>query len=51
MNIWFPRIEARFLPGMLGISFLGAIAAGTYGMSHDHITSSISEEYAKTSTS
>lgn len=30
---------------MLGISFLGAIAAGTYGIIHDHITYSISEEY------
>ena len=45
MNIWFPRIQWRLLPGMLGIAALGALVAGSYGILHDQITYSISDEY------
>ncbi|MDC1406599.1 hypothetical protein N8314_03530 [Akkermansiaceae bacterium] len=45
MNILFPRIQWRLLAGMLGIAALGALVAGSYGIIHDQITYSISEEY------
>ena len=45
MNIFYPRIELRLLPRMLGIAFLGAIVGGLYGILHDQITYSISPEY------
>lgn len=41
----FPKISLRCLPGMLGLSLAGAAIAGTYGILHDQITYSISEEY------
>jgi hypothetical protein len=45
MNILFPTIKLRYLPPMLGITLLGGIVAGLYGILHDQITYSISEEY------
>jgi len=45
MNLLFPTIKWSLLPRMLGIAFLGAIVAGTYGIFHDQITYSISPEY------
>ena len=45
MNIFYPKIELRLLPRMLGIAFLGAIVGGLYGILHDQITYSISQEY------
>jgi hypothetical protein len=45
MSILFPRFKLRFLPRMLGIAFLVAIAAGIYGVLHDQVTYSISPEH------
>ena len=45
MNIFYPKIQLRHLPRMLGIAFLGAIVGGVYGILHDQITYSISQEY------
>ena len=45
MNIFFPTFKLRLLPIMLGIAFLGAAIAGVYGILHDQITYSISNEY------
>lgn len=45
MNFLYPRISLRHLPLMLGISFVGAIIAGTYGILHDQVTYTLSEEY------
>ena len=45
MNILYPVIAWRLLPRMLGIAVMGALVAGMYGVIHDQITFSISEEY------
>ena len=45
MNIFYPKIQLRHLSRMLGIAFLGAIVGGVYGILHDQITYSISQEY------
>jgi hypothetical protein len=45
MNILYPKIRLRLLPAMLGYAVLGAILAGVYGVLHDQITYSISQEY------
>jgi hypothetical protein len=45
MNIFFPVFKLKLLPPMLGIAFLGALLAGLYGVIHDQVTYSISEEY------
>ena len=45
MNLLIPSFKLRLLPLMLGISCLGALIAGSYGILHDQITYSISGEY------
>jgi hypothetical protein len=45
MNILYPRIRLSLLPAMFGYAVLGAILAGVYGILHDQITYSISQEY------
>ena len=40
-----PHFEIRWIPSLLGISLLGALAAGLYGILHDQVTYSISPEY------
>src|SRR4051812_43372696 len=45
MNPLYPRIALRNLPLMFGISFAGALIAGAYGILHDQVTYTLSEEY------
>ena len=45
MDILFPGIPLSRWPAMLGIAFLGAGIAGLYGIVHDQVTYSISQEY------
>jgi hypothetical protein len=45
MNLLYPKIQSSHLPRIIGISLIGAITAGIYGIAHDQITYSISEEY------
>lgn len=45
MNLLYPRIERRHLPLMLGISAVGALIAGGYGILHDQVSYTLSEEY------
>ena len=45
MNFLFPVIKLRHLGLMLGITALGSLVAGFYGMAHDQVTFSISHEY------
>jgi len=45
MNLLFPKFDWRLLPGMLLVAVIGALISGAYGMVHDQITYSISEEY------
>lgn len=45
MNVFYPEIKPRLLPRMLGIAFLGALVGGIYGVLHDQVTYSISNEY------
>lgn len=45
MNWLYPTFKLRLLPAFLGVSVLGAAIAGIYGIIHDQITYSISEEY------
>ena len=45
MNIFFPTIKRQLFPLMLGIASLGGIVGGIYGILHDQITYSISNEY------
>src|SRR5579864_854478 len=45
MNLLYPTIPIKQLPGMLRIAFLGAVVAGCYGALHDQVTYSISPEY------
>ena len=40
-----PRISLTDLPAMIGVSTVGAIIAGAYGVLHDEITYTISPEY------
>lgn len=40
-----PRIDRRALGGMLATVAAGALVAGVYGVLHDQVTYSISEEY------
>jgi hypothetical protein len=44
-NFIYPRIPLSQLPFMLGVSAVGALLAGVYGILHDQITYSISDEY------
>jgi hypothetical protein len=45
MNVLYPRIALRHVPLMLEISFVGALIAGAYGILHDQVTYTLSEEY------
>lgn len=45
MDIFFPRISLKQLPILLALAALGAVIAGAYGIIHDQITYSISQEY------
>jgi len=45
MNLLYPRIALRHLPLMLGISLVGSLIAGAYGILHDQVTYTLSEEY------
>jgi hypothetical protein len=45
MNVLYPRIRPALLPAMLGHAVLGGLMAGCYGILHDQITWSISQEY------
>jgi hypothetical protein len=44
-NLIYPKIGLRHLPLMFCFSLAGALIAGLYGVLHDQITYSISEEY------
>jgi len=44
-RLLYPDFPMRELPGMLGLTLLGAIAGGLYGIFHDQVTFSISPEY------
>ncbi len=44
-NIIFPSFQLKLLPSMLGIALLGGVIASIYGIIHDQITYSISQEY------
>lgn len=41
----YPDFPARELPRLLGLTLLGAVLAGGYGVLHDQITYTISPEY------
>ena len=45
MNVLYPRLQRRHLPLMLRICLVGALIAGGYGVLHDQITYTLSEEY------
>ena len=45
MNILYPKIRLAQLPTMLGYAALGGLLAGLYGVVHDQVTYSISQEY------
>jgi hypothetical protein len=45
MNLLFPIVRWKYIPAIIGISLLGALVGGIYGVLHDQITYSISEEY------
>ena len=44
-NFLYPKIRLALLPTMLGYAVLGELLAGCYGIFHDQVTYSISEEY------
>jgi hypothetical protein len=45
MNILYPKIRFALLPDMLGYAVVGSLLAGCYGILHDQVTYSISNEY------
>jgi hypothetical protein len=45
VDILYPKIKLKQLPLILVLALLGALMAGIYGIIHDQITYSISEEY------
>jgi hypothetical protein len=45
VNLLYPKIAVKRLPGMLRIALLGAVLAAAYGALHDQISYSISPEY------
>jgi hypothetical protein len=45
MNIFYPKIRLALLPTMLGYALFGSLLAGCYGILHDQVTYSISQEY------
>jgi hypothetical protein len=45
LNLLYPKFNWGLFPKMLGVALIGALIAGCYGVIHDQITYSISEEY------
>lgn len=45
MNLLYPKLHLKHVPGILGHAALGAVIAAVYGIVHDQITYSISPEY------
>lgn len=45
MNLLYPKIPGRQISIMLGMTLLGCVIAGAYGVLHDQVTYSISPEY------
>lgn len=45
MNLLYPKISGRQLFRMLGMTLVGSVVAGIYGIVHDQITYTISPEY------
>ena len=45
IRLLYPRFRLKLLPHMAGLSAIGALIAGSYGILHDQITYSISHEY------
>jgi hypothetical protein len=45
VNLLYPKIDLKHLPGILGHAAVGALVAAVYGIVHDQITYSISPEY------
>jgi len=45
MNFLYPKIPLANLRAMFGQALIGAILAGVYGIAHDQVTYSISQEY------
>ena len=45
MSILYPKFRFALLPSMLGYAAAGAALAGFYGVVHDQVTYSISQEY------
>lgn len=45
MNLIYPKLRLRSLPFMLAVSAVSAGLAGVYGILHDQITYTVSEEY------
>ncbi len=45
MNLLYPKIRLALLPAMFGFAALGGILGGVYGIIHDQVTYSISDEY------
>ncbi len=44
-NLLYPKFPIALLPAMLGYAVAGALVAGAYGLIHDQVTYSISQEY------
>ncbi len=45
LDFIIPRIPVRQIPGMFRLALLGALIAGTYGIIHDQVTYTLSNEY------
>jgi len=45
MNFFYPNLRLSQLPTMIGITLLGGLIGGVYGLLHDLLTYSISDEY------
>lgn len=45
LRFLIPQFARRDLPPMIGVAVVGAIAAGVYGVLHDQVTFTISDEY------
>ena len=44
-NLLYPKLRVAWLPDTLGLSVVGALFAGLYGIPHDQVTYSISSDY------
>jgi hypothetical protein len=47
VNLLYPKINFKHLPGILAHAAIGAVIAAVYGIVHDQITYSISPEYSR----